>query len=145
MNDLRILVVEDDEPQLDTWKIQISRFNARNEVNFRIDTATTLDEAEELIFSRKYDAAIIDIRLKRKGGPKDATHDGNEVRKRLLSSELSVVAHVTGEPNASDIDDDSSKVVKVFTKGGDEDHDEPIQYEILDWIKQQIPMILAIR
>ncbi|KXO08800.1 response regulator [Marinobacter excellens] len=144
MIDIRILVVEDDDAQLETWSRQLSRFNTKNGTEFVIDKARTFSEAFSLISARKYDAAVIDIRLKRDGGVKDATHDGNEVRKMLLDTELAVVAHVTGEPNASDMADES-RIVKVFVKGGDDDQEQPIQYEILSWIDQQTPMISAIR
>lgn len=144
MTNLRILVVEDDDAQLETWTRQLLRFNARNGTEFTIDQAQTFSEATSLISARKYDAAVIDIRLKREDGVKDATHDGNKVRKELLESELAVVAHVTGEPTASDMADESN-IVRLFTKGGEEGQEQPLQYEILDWINEKVPMILAIR
>jgi CheY-like chemotaxis protein len=144
MTNIRILIVEDDDAQLETWSRQLLRFNARNKTDFTIDKAKTLSEAASLIAARKYDAAVIDIRLKRDGGVKDATHDGNEVRRQLLDTELAVIAHVTGEPNASDMTEEA-RIVKMFVKGGDDDQEHPIQYEILTWIEEQTPMIEAIR
>lgn len=147
MDHFRVLIVEDDEDQVQTWKRQIPRFKAMHSVTFIADYAESLAEAEEFLESKKYDAAIVDVRLKREDGVKDATHDGNRVRKLIFSSELAVVAHITGEPTALDLDNSpGDKVVKVFTKGDHTgDDDEPVQTRILEWLLSHASLIETLR
>lgn len=142
MTDLRVLIVEDDSDQIQTWGMQIDRFNATHEYRFVPSYAETLLEARDLIFNKKFDAAIVDIRLRREGSPKDATHDGNDVRRMLLENELIVVAHVTGEPQASDMSDDNS-LVKIFTKG--EESEDSVHSHILKWLESMKEMIEILR
>lgn len=143
MTDFRVLIVEDDKDQIQTWDMQIARFNATRENAIFVRYAETLQEARDLVFHQKFDAAIVDIRLRREGGPKDATHDGNEVRKMLLENELTVVAHITGEPQASDMSADDSGLVKVFTKGGD--GEDSVHSQILMWLESMKEMIEILR
>ncbi len=142
MNLLRILVVEDDDEQINTWERQIERFEAITRFDCSVDFAGSKEEAEKLIKTRKYDASIIDIRLKNNDGAKDATCDGNQVRDVILSTEIMLIAHITGEPNQVDeLDAPYKDLVRVFVKGGHEGEDIPLHEVILNWIKERTNII----
>ena len=98
MKNARLLIVEDDENENKLWQQHIARFNAKNQSTISAQYADSIDSAKEKLFHNKFDAAIIDIRLKSQDGTKDALTNGNEVRDIILASELLIVAHVTGEP-----------------------------------------------
>lgn len=146
MNDFRILIVEDDGPQIETWKRQIDRFNALNELNLTADYAVSRGEATHLIESNKYDAAILDIRLQNDSGVKDATSDGNEVRDLLLKSEMVLIAHVTAEPTAVNFNDSRYKeLVRVFTKGAPTLDEKSVHDEILEWLLSKFDILSTMR
>jgi len=88
MDDFKLLIVEDDLPQIETWKRQIERFNLHNDVVFIADYEDTKEKAIQRVAKNKYDGAIVDIRLKNSNGIKDATTDGNDVRNIILKTEL---------------------------------------------------------
>ena len=146
MSTLKILIVEDDAPQIETWKRQIDRFNAINELDCSADYAPSQDIAAQFIGSNKYDAAIIDIRLQNNEGVKDATSGGNEVRDLLLKSEIVLIAHVTGEPGEVHYDDTRYKdLVRVFTKADSEDDEHSVHEEILEWLRAKLNMISTLQ
>ncbi|MDO8909957.1 MAG: hypothetical protein Q7W55_15840 [Pseudohongiella sp.] len=145
MANYRLLIVEDDPSEISTWKMQIPRYAANHNTEFEADFADSISNAEYLIKSRRYDAAIVDIRLKGIDGTRDAGADGNRVRELLTNSEVLIVAHITGEPGA--IENNSfatSGIIKVFEKGQVTDT-KPLHEEILDWISSHKVMIDAIR
>ena len=146
MSTFRVLIVEDDQAQIETWRRQIERFNAINELDCTADYAETEDIAAKLIDSNKYDAAIIDIRLQNNEGVKDATSGGNEVRDLLLKSEIVLVAHITGEPGEVHYDDERYKeLVRIFTKGDSSDEKQSVHEKILEWLHSKLDIISTMR
>jgi len=142
MSNIRILIVEDDPPQVETWKRQIDRFNALSDLYCTADYAATEAEAIQLIESNKYDASIIDIRLQNNEGGKDATSSGNDVRDLLLKSEIVLVAHVTGEPGEVHYDDTKYQgLVRVFTKADSAGDEQSVHEEILEWLNAKLDII----
>ncbi|WP_308367526.1 MULTISPECIES: hypothetical protein [unclassified Microbulbifer] len=145
MDGARLLIVEDDAAQVDTWKRQIERNNAKNEENYSADYASSYEQAEKLINSNKYDAAIVDIRLENPIGVQEATTEGNDVRDLLLRSEIVLVAHVTGEPDAVNIGDAHYKgLVRIFTKA-DSSEERSVHEEVLSWLREKSDIIEAMK
>lgn len=135
---IRVLIVEDQAAEQDTWKQVIELRNAdpappRLEIEF----AVSLDEAESHLHERQYDAAIVDIRLQQ-AGVAGANTDGNAVIERVCQSGLIVVAAFTGEGTLVE-----SKKVKIFTKGSADPGDGT--EAVLDWLVEQAPLIKAVR
>lgn len=146
MNRVKLLVVEDDSAQVETWRRQLERHNALNDFNYSADYAVSYDEAAKLIESNKYDAAIVDIRLQNPDGVNDATTCGNDVRDLLLRSEIVLIAHLTGEPDAVDFNDsDYRDLVKVFTKADTDDADRSAHELVLMWLASKSKIISTMR
>ena len=145
MDGARLLIVEDDTEQVKTWKRQIERNNAINDESYVADYASSYEEAAGLINSNKYDAAIVDIRLENPFGVKDATTGGNDVRDLLLRSEIVLVAHVTGEPDAVDfVSSHYRDLVRIFTKA-DPLEDKSVHEEVLLWLKGKSDIMQAMK
>ncbi|MDP1929760.1 MAG: hypothetical protein Q8K62_14740 [Thiobacillus sp.] len=141
---VRLLIVEDDEPETASWKNAIEMHNSEHEAHgFEIDAsyAKSLTDALGLIAGRDFDAAVVDIRLEQQGMVAPNT-DGNKVVERLLDSELAVVAVFTGEIPEVSIPAWAKKLVQPFRKGGDEGEGTPA---VMEWLRKQVPMIKSIR
>lgn len=133
---IRLLIVEDEDTEKRLWEQEISRYNAKNGTSFVFEICDSPETAEDLLFRRKFDAAIIDIRLNSGDRPRQAGEDGNSIRKRILESEVMLVAHVTGEPGRVTEDEGvPENLVKVFQKA-EEEGSGTVYAEILEWIQE---------
>lgn len=143
MDTISLLIVEDDEQQLKSWKNVIDMHNVSEGHAFEIrhEIASTLIEASELIKFHEFDASIVDVRLKQRDGAADANTDGNSVAKILIESEMAVVALFTGESTLAEPPSGATKV-KTFTKGGGDGEGTEA---VMTWLTEQVPMILQIR
>ena len=122
-----------------------ARFNAKNQSTISAQYADSIDSAKEKLFHNKFDAAIIDIRLKSQDGTKDALTNGNEVRDIILASELLIVAHVTGEPKKVSISNPAHQdLIRVFEKGDSTEDAKPFYEKVLDWINDNEEMLNAL-
>lgn len=141
---LRLLIVEDDEEQVKSWKREVDRHNADSEAKgFAIDvmSAPSLAKADSLISSHEFDAAIVDIRLDQEH-MQAPNSDGNEVIGILLGKELAVVAVFTGEKGQVAIPSEGRGLVQTFLKGADEGEGT---HAVMDWLNTQAHMIGAIK
>lgn len=147
MSLINILIVEDDDAQVATWKRQITRANALNaDVDLSADYVATQSGAIRSIELKKYDAAVVDIRLQSEDGVNDATSGGNQVRDKLLESEIVLVAHVTGEPNEVSYENDKyAELVRVFTKGEFVDDGGSVHDEIIAWVMSKIDILKTMK
>lgn len=123
MNDFScaLLVVEDDEADRETWQRQIERHNTAVEGTGgpTIDLVTASSEADAYaeIEKRRFDAAIIDLRLD--GNGEDPSNvGGNRVLEKILKSEIAIAALFTGQPEDAAIPDYAKRQVRIITKGG---------------------------
>lgn len=146
MSETRLLIVEDDPAQVETWKRQIARYNAKGAVAYSASYAATYEQAVQLIESNKYDAAIVDIRLQNPLGVNDATSDGNGVRDLLLDSEVVLIAHVTGEPSAVDFGGSNyGDLVKLFIKADFLATEQSVPESVLDWLETNSEIVSTMR
>lgn len=118
-----LLVVEDDAEDRKSWEQQIERHNADVEDTggpaIELITASSEAHAYQLIDQRRFDAAVIDLRLD--GNGKNPNDDGgNRILARILSSEIAVAALFTGQPEDAVVPDYAKRQVRVITKGGGE-------------------------
>ncbi|HEL4298233.1 TPA: hypothetical protein UM674_002197 [Stenotrophomonas maltophilia] len=116
-----LLVVEDDEQDRSTWTRQIERHNINAEETGgpTIDLFTVASEkdAYTAIDRRRFDAAIIDLRLDG-NGENPADDGGNRVLEKILKSEIAIAALFTGQPDDASIPEYARRQVRVITKGG---------------------------
>jgi len=140
-----LLIVEDDEQEQKSWEQVIEMHNANitdNGFEIAFDIAPSLEKAKELIASRNYDAAVVDIRLKQANGNSGPNTDGDLVLEVLLRSEMAVVALFTGESTLAAPPAWAKRVVGVFTKGGGENEGTPA---VMKWLRAQAPMIRQVK
>jgi CheY-like chemotaxis protein len=151
MNSVRLLIVEDEPAEITTWQKQIERNNELKKRKDVADYATSFAEAMEHIGAGKYDAAIVDIRLKSSEGVLDANASGNDVRDLLINSEIVLIAHLTGEPNAvTSGDQHYVELVRVFKKADvneieGPEVDVPVHQEILEWLESKSSIVETMR
>lgn len=143
-NEMRLLVVEDNEGDQAVWERVIERHNAAltgNTCPIRLLTASDITSAEILLTSSYIDAAVIDLRLDGNGRDPDNSA-GNDVLLSVLSKKLAVVAVFTGQPADARIPEFAAAQVKVFTKGGD---DNDGIAAVMTWLSQQSSLVKCIQ
>ena len=116
---MRLLVVEDDEGTIADWKRAIELHNAnQQELHFTIDAwfAESYSEAERAIFGGRFDAAVIDLRLKAGGAERGHNTDGNRVTGLLTETAVAAIAIYSGQP-AEAVNPASSPQIRTFEKG----------------------------
>lgn len=76
---LKLLVVEDSEPEVNEWKKGVERHHVseRRQFDSEISFVSSKLEAEKIIRTRRFDAALVDLRLKREGDAHSQNDDGN--------------------------------------------------------------------
>ncbi len=140
-----LLIVEDEPKELESWKQVIELHNANaEEQGFSITPAfaQSQEEAEQLIASKNFDAAVVDVRLKQANGHTGPNTDGNLVLEALLESEMTVVALFTGETPLAAKPVWATTIVQTFRKGGDENEGTPA---VMKWLCAQAQMMKQVK
>jgi hypothetical protein len=135
--EIKVLIVEDDETQVNNWNMAIESHNASAEdEGFSVNHSIKRDKvtALEYIKENDIDAAILDIRL-----GSDHNQDGGIILNKILESELAVVVILSGEPGVQELLPEWNPKVKNIVKGNN-----GIQ-QTLDWLKAQVPMLRQIK
>ena len=60
---MKLLIVEDDKPTLQTYKDNIESFNKKSDVEIKYTIKENIDEAKNSLLSPDFDGAIIDLKL----------------------------------------------------------------------------------
>lgn len=108
MSSLRLLLVEDNEKELETFRRTTERYKSENTRRIEIVECKTVSEAT-LKIDNTFDGAIIDLRLGTEGG------EGNQIASQINRDKFPIpIAILTGTPEAVD---DSIPYIGVFTKG----------------------------
>ena len=108
MSSLRLLLVEDNEKELESFRRSTETYRSENSRNIDIVECKTVSEAT-LKIDNTFDGAIIDLRLGTEGG------EGNQIAGQINKEKFPIpIAILTGTPEAVD---DSIPYVGVFTKG----------------------------
>lgn len=115
MKELKLLIVEDDQEQLDLYNRDIRSFNLGKEIQIIITPIKEKGLALKALIDYNFDAAIVDLDLKNTGGQDSS---GNEILKEIKNNLRFPVYVVTGTPQNVDEDlKDESAFFKIKTRG----------------------------
>lgn len=137
---LNVLIVEDKDDEVALWH---SALAMHSPTGMRVvpEFAKTQQAAIERMNAQRFDAAVIDVRLKQDGPAKQANEDGLTVLDVFQKSILGVAAIFTGEasPDLEERRRTSAGTLHVFRKG------EHTHSEILEWVSGHAQMIGTLR
>ena len=122
MNTLRLLIVEDVEQELESFRDDLEDYIREKERDIDLVECKTLEDALDKL-DNSFDGAIIDLKL-----ANHRTNEGNQVVEKIRESFFRIpIAIFTGNPGEWDHGlDGKIMLIKVFTKG------ETEHYELLD-------------
>jgi hypothetical protein len=134
-----ILVLEDDEDQLGTWKAEIQEFNEDDGRPFRIAlrTASNLTEARTILQKCYLNAAIVDLRIPSGPDGPNTADSGNIAVKQIIETIAGPTAIFSGHPGevAGFV---ANTPVRTFPKEAGQ------LKEIVDWLCQHAPLMTAV-
>lgn len=135
---MNLLVVEDSEPEIGEWKKAVERHNVAKDRQFDLEVtyASSKSDAEKKIRTHRFDAAVVDLRLKLDGVAHGQNDDGNEVVKTLAAGEMAAVAVYTGQ--RADVAKFDSPNIVVLEKGSGLD-------VAFKWLNKQWSIIVAVQ
>ena len=122
MNKLRLLIVEDVEQELESFRDDLEDYTHEKKRDIDLVECKTLEEALNTL-DNSFDGAIIDLKLEN-----HRSNEGNQVVEKIQESFLRIpIAIFTGNPGDWDHNlDEQTMLIDVFTKG------ETEHYELLD-------------
>src|SRR5581483_3313453 len=94
-------------------------------------------EAQDLVTSRRFDAAVIDLRLKVQPSGNEYNEEGNAVVEFLAESDIAAIAIHTGQPGEAQVSPDRPHV-RVSEKGEGLD-------PVIDWITSNSDILLQVQ
>lgn len=111
MSKLRLLIIEDSEQELETFRDIIEDYKIDNERDIDPVECKTLEEALELL-DNSFDGAIIDVKLAEQG------NEGNQVVEKIIESFFRIpIAIYTANPGNWDKDlNEKIMLIDVFIK-----------------------------
>jgi len=131
---LKVILVEDEEANIESWKARVDAHNVDEEnIKFIIDSvyARSASEARKALLQHKADAIVVDLRL-RTGADAGPNDHGNSVVKYTYESHPVAIAVYSGQRQEADVS--SFKQVEVFDRGAGL---EPV----LEWLAKQQDML----
>ncbi len=136
---LNLLVVEDEAQAITDWRNRLELYNADTESRFEISAAyaDSLDQVRDLLPSRKFDAAVVDLRLRIGTARGEHNAQGNAVVDLLATTEVAAVAVYTGQPGEAVLPESSPKI-RLIEKGEGLD-------SVIDWLKAESKLIFKIQ
>lgn len=136
---LRVLLIEDEQNNIDLWTDTVGAHNADSDAHgFSIDTAVarSVEEAIGLLDLRKFDAAVVDLRLQGEAVPIGPDDDGNLLVKKILETRPLGVLIYSGQ--GGDAAEFGYSQIKVISRG---DGLQPV----LEWLKEQSQLLFHLR
>jgi len=99
MNEIRLLILDDDLEVINSFQGAIDRINRddKNNLEYKVYTAKTLQEAEEIIKYNKLDTAVIDLNLNNDNRVDPDNSDGNQAIEKLMQNFRMPIFVVSGE------------------------------------------------
>ncbi len=99
MNEIKLLILDDDQNVIDSYNEIIKRINRDDEINYtyKVYTSTTVEEASKIIKYNKLDTAIIDLNLNNDEHTDPDNADGNYAIKELMQNFRMPIFVVSGE------------------------------------------------
>lgn len=145
MDTLKILLVEDEKEVIQDWKREVELHNEdQDERKFTIqmETASSDPEARRMLELHRFDAAVVDLRLRTGKGAAENNSQGNDLVRHILETHPIGIAIYTGQSAyAEEFKDAGNEVchqVRVFDKG---DGIAPV----FVWLAEQKDMLLRLR
>lgn len=86
---LNVLLVEDETPNINAWKDAVETHNVdvdQKGFSIKWNSAASLIEAREKLATTRYDAVIVDLRLRNSAAGAGHNDDGNELIKELIAT-----------------------------------------------------------
>ena len=122
MNKLRLLIVEDVEQELESFRDDLEDYTQEKKRDIDLVECKTLEEALNTL-DNSFDGAIIDLKLEN-----HRSNEGNQIVEKIRESFFRIpIAIFTGNPGDWDHNlDEKTMLIDVFTKG------ETGYYELLD-------------
>ena len=122
MNKLRLLIVEDVEQELESFRDDLEDYTHEKKRDIDLIECKTLEEALNTL-DNSFDGAIIDLKLEN-----HRSNEGNQVVEKIVESFFRIpIAIFTGNPGDWDHSlNEKTMLIDVFTKG------ETGYYELLD-------------
>ena len=122
MNKLRLLIVEDYDEELESFKDDLADYTHEKKRDIDLVECQTLEDALNTL-DNSFDGAIIDLKL-----ADHRSNEGNQVVEKIIESFFRIpIAIFTGNPGDWDHNlNEKIILIDVFTKG------ETEHYEILD-------------
>ena len=122
MKKLRLLIVEDDDQELESFKDDIADYTQEKKRDIDLVACQTLEEALNTL-DNSFDGAIIDLKL-----VNHRSNEGNQVVEKIRESFFRIpIAIFTGNPGEWDHDlNEEIILIDIFTKA------EIGHYELLD-------------
>ena len=109
--------MDDDQVVLDSYIDTIRRINrADTDLKYKLHTAKTLNEANEIIYYNKLDTAIIDLNLNNDNQSDPDNADGNQAIKELMHYFRMPIFIVSGELSKLDSELESNNFIKTFSR-----------------------------
>ncbi|MFK2878723.1 DNA-binding transcriptional response regulator [Rhodanobacter hydrolyticus] len=136
---LRVLLIEDEQKNIELWEDAVAAHNAEaTEHGFSIETtvAMSVDKAISCLKGGRFDAAVVDLRLKNSEGPIGPNDDGNQLVKRILTEQPMGVVVYTGQK--AEVADFGCPQVVVIDRG---DGLSPV----MSWLKDQSQLLFHLR
>ena len=118
MNEIKLLILDDDQVVIDSYVDIIRRINRDNNtgLNYKLHSAKTLEEASEIINYNKLDTAIIDLNLNN-GDQIDLDNiDGNKAIRELMHYFRMPIFIVSGELSKLDQELESNNLIKSISR-----------------------------
>lgn len=136
---LRVLLIEDEQNNIDLWTDTVGAHNADSDAHgFSIDTAvaTSVEEAMRQLDLRRFDAAVVDLRLQGESVPIGPDDDGNFLVKKILETRPLGVVIYSGQ--GGDAAEFGYSQIKTISRG---DGLQPV----LEWLKEQSQLLFHLR
>jgi hypothetical protein len=118
MNEIKLLILDDDQNVIDSFQGEIRRINRddENDFSYKVYIADTLQKANEIIKYNKLDTAVIDLNLNNRDGTDPDNADGNIAIETLMKSFRMPIFVVSGEPDKLKGSLSDNHLVKLYTR-----------------------------
>ncbi|MGI2805837.1 hypothetical protein ACRTC9_02670 [Vibrio vulnificus] len=141
---INLLIVEDDTAIISEWKQSIALYNIEEEEKKKFDInaeyVDNLVDSSELIKTKKFDAIVIDIRLK--SNNQQPNSDGNIIINDAISDTMALIAVCTAEPNIVEIPSYQNELIEIFQKGV---AGKSVVSQSIEWLEKKVKLISSVQ
>ncbi|WP_422376823.1 hypothetical protein [Roseibium sp.] len=138
---LRILLVEDDEAQIDSFNDAVNAWNvanAANERKFNYQVAGNVTEAESLIQGSRIDCALIDIRIPASKEEKPKHLNGNQIINSLLLERGLPIGVISANMSELEPEIADKQHVRQFDKGDENTAENAVCWLAENWSMMEV-------